>query len=233
MSRTSVFEQFHDCPVLAKGISRKSRVAQGRIEALDLDRILQRDRDTGQWSLQIDFSVCPLLCFGKQQFRHTVRLLLCPHSDFSIGVENIDRAQNTIVDVLNKFLDWLIDNRSIKSSNRSVVYGRETGNTLCPLFPLEIPSGRTRLVMAEIFLCAASGNLPCAAVLEVVERREHLEDQISGRGWSGKINGRTQKRAQRLHKKGVGRGSLGTHLNPPQRPALEIWTVPSTIALGS
>src|SRR5947207_5894883 len=76
MSRTSVFEQFHDCPVLAKGISRKSRVAQGRIEALDLDRILQRDRDTSQWSLQIDFSACPFLCFWKQQFRHTVRLLL-------------------------------------------------------------------------------------------------------------------------------------------------------------
>lgn len=55
--------------------------------------------------------------------------------DFAIASENVDRLDGFFVDILNKLLDWFVEDLSILCGDGRMVFGWEVGNA-CGAFKL-------------------------------------------------------------------------------------------------
>ncbi len=52
-------------------------------------------------------------------------------SNLAIGSKNINRLENSLVDILNEFFDWLLEYTPILLRDRTVVFGWEIDDARC------------------------------------------------------------------------------------------------------
>lgn len=90
-------------------------------------------------------------------------------SNLAIGAKNINRLDNTLVNILNKFLDWFLKYAPILLRDRTVVFGWEVDNARCSLCLL--PLTKACVLALNTTRYEDLVELPGLSVLEVIEWR--------------------------------------------------------------
>jgi hypothetical protein len=167
-NRTCIFQNPNHNSIFGAFVSDIARVANtGIITTYDY-RVLQTDRDTRKGTFHIDRTIsCPFFSRRDHNLRQTVRLCMSLQRSFTICMEDINRLNNLLVDILNKLFNWLGKHRSIARCVGTLV-GRETLYPLSTLSLLELAVK----VSAELSIQKNGqrrGNIPVPSMLEVIE----------------------------------------------------------------
>lgn len=88
------------------------REAYTDVEALYLHRVLQRHGYACQRTLQVALFCRPFFGFREEDFGRTVRLLVGFEGDFAVSAEDVNGVRNVLLDVLDKVLDGLAEDRT-------------------------------------------------------------------------------------------------------------------------
>jgi hypothetical protein len=106
---TSVLEYLDNHSILLIRLERLASISNRNIKPLDLNRILQRHRDTRKRAFQVDFRGSPFLGLGQEQLRDTIGLLVRLHRNFAICVKHVDGRDSLGLDIVHECFDGLVE----------------------------------------------------------------------------------------------------------------------------
>jgi hypothetical protein len=118
---TSIFQKLHHGTIFGIWLSCVLGEADGAVKTLDLNRVLERDGDSGKRTLQVNLVLGPLLSLGKQNLSGTVGLVMCLERYFGVGTQDVDGVGDALVDILDEVLNGLTKNGALLCGEGRVV----------------------------------------------------------------------------------------------------------------
>lgn len=119
--RACIFQQAHHWPIFSVWFPSVRREADGDVEALHLNGVLERDGNAGQRPLQVALLGRPFLGFGKEDLGRAVGLLLRFQSDLAVSAQDVDGAGDALLHILHEVLYGLAEDRALLWRQRIAV----------------------------------------------------------------------------------------------------------------
>ena len=151
-----VFQEAYHRPVFGIRFPGVRREADGDVEAFHLHRVLERDGDACQRTLQVALIGRPFFGFGEENFGRAVGLFVRFERDFAVGAEDVDGVRDVLLDILDKVLDRLAEYAALLWGQGIAVRRGEVCNL-----------GRALVLLALAVLCKPQSYQLCGESLSL------------------------------------------------------------------